>query len=130
MHSTETHSGAELETSSPNRMRHRLAIVLTLVLVILLLAFIPPLINVSRLQRRIARNISASIGRPVHFDRLSLTMLPTPGFTLENFVIDEDPAFGYEPMLRADEVHATLRLTSLWRGHPEFSSISFGEPTS
>jgi len=132
MHHTDTHSDAEpdLETLPPNRLRHRLAFIFSLILVILLLAFIPPLINVSRLQRRIARNISASIGRPVHFDRLSFTMLPTLGFTLQNFVIDEDPAFGYEPILRADEVHATLRLTSLWRGHPEFSSISFAEPTS
>ena len=121
---------ADVETPSSSRLRQRLAIVLTFVLVILLLAFVPPLINVSRLQRRIARNISASIGRPVHFDRVSLTLLPMPGFTLENFVIDEDPAFGYEPILRADEVNAVLRLSSLWRGHPEFSRISLTEPTS
>lgn len=129
---TDTHSDAEpeLETSSPGQLRRRLALVLSLVLVVLVLAFIPPLINVSRLQRRIAHNISLSIGRPVHFDRLSLTLLPTAGFTLENFVISEDPAFGYEPILRADEVHARLRLSSLWRGHPEFSTISFSEPTS
>jgi len=129
---TDIHSDAEpeLETSSPGQLRRRLALVLSLVLVVLVLAFIPPLINVSRLQRRIAHNISLSIGRPVHFDRLSLTLLPTAGFTLENFVISEDPAFGYEPILRADEVHARLRLSSLWRGHPEFSTISFSEPTS
>ena len=129
---TDIHSDAEpeLETSSPGQLRRRLALVLSLVLVVLVLAFIPPLINVSRLQRRIARNISLSIGRPVHFDRLSLTLLPTAGFTLENFVISEDPAFGYEPILRADEVHARLRLSSLWRGHPEFSTISFSDPTS
>jgi len=129
---TDTHSDAEpeLETWSPGQLRRRIALVLSLVLVVLVLAFIPPLINVSRLQRRIAHNISMSIGRPVHFDRLSLTLLPTAGFTLENFVISEDPAFGYEPILRADEVHARLRLSSLWRGHPEFSTISFSEPTS
>ena len=129
---TDTHSDAkpELETSAPGRYRGRLVLILSVVLVVLLMAFIPPLINVSRLQRRIARNISASIGRPVHFDRLSLTLLPTLGFTLQNFVVAEDPAFGYEPILRADEVHVTLRIASLWRGHPEFSTISFAEPTS
>src|SRR5438309_5759414 len=93
------HDDAAVESASPNRLRHRLAIVLSLVLVILLLAFIPPLINVSRFQRRITRSISASIGRPVHFSRVSLSMFPSPGFTLENFVINEDPAFGYEPIL-------------------------------
>jgi hypothetical protein len=125
----DTHSETEpdLEISSSSRLRHRLAVVLSIVVVILLLAFIPPLINVSRLQQRIAHNISASIGRPVHFGRLTLGLLPSPGFTLENFVIDEDPAFGYEPIIRADEVRATLRLSSFWTGHPEFSTISFGD---
>ncbi|HEX3571602.1 MAG TPA: AsmA family protein [Acidobacteriaceae bacterium] len=129
---TDTHSDAEPDLHNPSnhKLRRRLALILTVILIILLLAFIPPLINVSRLQRRIAHNISASIGRPVHFDRLTLGLLPTPGFTLENFVIDEDPAFGYEPILRADEVRATLRLSSFWTGHPEFSNISFGDGTS
>ncbi|HKO20843.1 MAG TPA: AsmA family protein [Acidobacteriaceae bacterium] len=132
MQHTETHSDAELdlETTPPNRLRHRIAAILGFVLIVLLLAFIPPLINVSRLQQRIAHNISASIGRPVHFGRLTLGLLPSPGFTLENFVIDEDPAFGYEPILRADEVRATLRLSSFWTGHPEFSTISFGDGAS
>jgi AsmA protein len=129
---TDTHSDAapDLETASPNRLRHRVAIILSVLLVILLLTFIPPLINVSRFQRRITRSISASIGRPVHFSRVSLSMFPSPGFTLENFVINEDPAFGYEPILIADEVHATLRLSSLWSLHPEFSRISLTESTS
>src|SRR5579871_2479640 len=128
----ETESSAEPipEVDSGYRFRRGLAGVLVFVLVLLLMAFVPPLINVNRLQRRIARNIGASVGRPVHFDNLSLTLLPLPGFTLENFVIDEDPAFGYEPILHAAEVHAILRLTSLWSGHPEFSRISLTDPTS
>ena len=132
MQHTDTHTDAEpdLATTHPNTLRHRIVVVLGFVLIILLLAFIPPLINVSRLQQRIAHNISASIGRPVHFDRLTLGLLPSPGFTLENFVVDEDPAFGYEPILRADEVRATLRLSSFWTGHPEFSTISFGDGAS
>ena len=133
MQHTETHPGSDIDLEAappPSRLRRRIAALLTVVVVVLLLAFIPPLINVSRLQQRIAHNISASIGRPVHFDRLTLGLLPSPGFTLENFVIDEDPAFGYEPILRADEVRATLRLSSFWTGHPEFSNISFGDGAS
>ena len=30
-------------------------------------------------------------GRPVHLDRVSLNLLPLPGFILENFVVEEDP---------------------------------------
>ena len=119
----------EIEAGPPGRLRRRLGFALIAVLMILLLAFIPPLINVSRFQRRVDGNISAALGRPVHFTQLTLNLLPLPGFTLENFVIDEDPAFGSEPTLRADEVRITLRLSSLWRRRVEFSSISFTDPS-
>jgi AsmA family len=130
MHTTNTHSEAELDTGSPHRLRNRLAGIFTILLVVLVIAFIPPLINVGRYQHRIASNISASLGRTVTFDRVSLTLLPLPGFTLDNFVIAEDPAFGSEPILRADHVNVTLRISSLWGRRVEFSKISLTESTS
>ncbi|HEY5055496.1 MAG TPA: AsmA family protein [Acidobacteriaceae bacterium] len=117
------------EAGPPGRGRQRLAYFFIALLVVLLLAFIPPLLNVSRFQRRVDAEISAALGRPVHFDRLSLNLLPIPGFTLENFVIEEDPTFGYEPTLHADEVRINIRLNSLWRRRVEFSSISFTDPS-
>ena len=113
----------------PGRTRRRFAYFLIVLAAILMLAFIPPLINAGRFQHRVDAEISAALGRPVHFDRLSLNLLPMPGFTLENLVIEEDPAFGYEPTLRADEVRINLRLSSLWRHRVEFSSISFTDPS-
>jgi hypothetical protein len=113
----------------PGRGRRRFAYFLIALAAILMLAFIPPLINAGRFQHRVDAEISAALGRPVHFDRLSLNLLPMPGFTLENLVIEEDPAFGYEPTLRADEVRINLRLSSLWRHRVEFSSISFTDPS-
>lgn len=116
--------------SSLNRPRFRLlSILFLLLLLILLLTLVPPLLNVSRLQRRVASNIGASLGRPVHFDRVALTLLPLPGFSLERFVIEEDPGFGSEPILRADEVRATIRISSLWSHHVEFSKISLTDPS-
>ena len=96
---------------------------------LLLLAIVPPLVSLNRYQRRIARSIGASLGRPVHLDRVTLNLLPLPGFTLENFVVDEDPAFGMEPIIRANTVTATLRVSSLWSRRVEFSRISFSEPS-
>lgn len=93
------------------------------------LALLPPLINVNRYQRRIATSISGSIGRPVHLDQVTLNLLPLPGFEIQNLVVDEDPAFGSEPIIRANTVKATLRLSSLWRRRVEFSTISFTEPS-
>lgn len=99
------------------------------VVVLLLLILLPPTINVSRLQRRVARNISASLGRPVHFDNITLNLLPIPGFTLQNFVVEENPAYGSEPILRASQVRANLRIGSLWSPHVEFSRIALTDPS-
>lgn len=93
------------------------------------LAVLTPLVNVNRFRRRIATSISGSLGRPVHLDNVSMTVFPLPGFVIENLVVDEDPAFGAEPIIRANVVRATLRLSSLWRRRVEFSTISFTEPS-
>lgn len=126
---THEHPAAELSGAPAERGRRRHIVVLTGILALLLFALVPPYINVNRFQRRVARNISASLGRAVHFDRISLTLLPFPSFTLENFVVDEDPAFGSEPILRANEVRATPRISSLWSRHVEFSNISLTDPS-
>jgi len=129
MHSTRTDDEMNQTPRRLTRGRRRLILLFTLLLVVLLLVFLPPIVNVSRFQKRIASNISAALGRPVHFDSVSLTLLPLPGFTLKTFVIDEDPAFGFEPVLRADEVQVTLRISSLWHSHVEFSKIAFADPS-
>jgi AsmA protein len=116
-------------SASPPRTRRRLIVLLLVGLAVLLALFLPPYINVSRYQRRVVRNIGASLGRSVHFDRITLNLLPVPGITLENFVVDEDPAFGSEPILRASQVRANLRLRSLWGRRIEFSHIVLTDPS-
>lgn len=111
------------------RTLRRLLYLACAALVVLLLVLLPPLISVNRYQHRIAASIAASLDRPVHLDKVTLNLLPLPGFTLENFVVDEDPAFGSEPVIRANSVRVTLRLTSLWRRRVEFSTISLTEPS-
>ena len=127
-----THVESPTADAPPTLSRHTLRRLLYLAiaaLVVLLLVLLPPLISVNRYQKRIATSISDSLGRPVHLDKVSLNLLPLPGFTLENFVVDEDPAFGSEPVIRADSVRATLRISSLWRRRVEFSTISFTNPS-
>lgn len=118
--------GAERRRSAFFR---RFVYVYLVLLALLLLALLPPLVNVNRFQRRIATSIGESLGRPVHLDSVSLTVLPLPGFTLVNLVVAEDPGFGSEPVIRANEVQATLRLQSLWGRRVEFSTITFKEPS-
>jgi hypothetical protein len=102
---------------------------LALIVLLLLLALTPPLLNVNRLQRRIVTSMSEALGRPVHLDNATLHLLPVPGFTLDNLVINEDPAFGFEPIIRATTVEITLRPSSLWRRQVELSSIRFVDPS-
>ena len=83
----------------------------------------------ARLKVRIANSISRAVARPVEIGSVHLRFLPQPGFDLENLVIDEDPAFGAEPMLRAPEVTAVVRLTSLVRGRLDISRLELTEPS-
>jgi AsmA family len=83
----------------------------------------------NRLRTRIVSSISFALGRPVDVASVRLRFLPQPGFDLKNLVIHDDPAFGAEPMLRAQEVTASLRLTSLARGRLEISRLDFSEPS-
>ena len=108
-----THAQSDTDSARPGIHRRFLFLWLAFAALVLL-AIVPPLISVNRFQHRIATSISQSLGRPVHLDRVTLNLLPLPGFTLNNLVVDEDPAFGSEPIIRANSVRATLRIRSLW----------------
>ena len=81
------------------------------------------------LRKRIVTSVGMALGRRVEVQWVKLRVLPQPGFDLENFIVYDDPRFGAEPMLRADEVTATLRLRSLFRGRLEIGRLSFKEPS-
>lgn len=70
-----------------------------------------------------------ALGRPVEIGQVRIRLLPRPGFDLENLVIEEDPSFGAEPTLRAQEVTALVRLTSLARGHLDIARLELTEPS-
>jgi hypothetical protein len=109
--------------------RSRVLLVLGILTVVALLVLLPPFISVNRFRRQIASSISASLGRPVHMGSVNLNILPMPGFTLQDFVVGEDPGFGSEPVIQARSVTVTLRVSSLWRRHVEFSRISLNDPS-
>ncbi len=100
-------------------------IVAAAALVVLALFVLRP--GASRLKSRIASSISSALGRPVEIGSVQVRLLPRPGFDLESLVVYDDPAFGAEPMLRASEVTADLRLLSLARGRLEISRLDLTE---
>src|SRR5579863_4817235 len=100
------------------------ALALTILVAIIV---IPPLIGISRYKSRIARAMSNSLGRPVLMSSVELRLLPRPGFVITDLTVNEDPAYGAEPVLHANTVTASIRLFSLWRGRLEMSRISVDE---
>jgi len=96
-------------------------------LIVLSLFLLRP--GASRLKSRIIFSMSSALGRPVDIGKVHLRLLPWPGFDLQNLVVYDDPAFGAEPMLRASEVTAALRLTSLLRGRLEIARLDLTEPS-
>jgi len=102
-------------------------VVIAAVVILLALFLVRP--GVSRLKARIANSISRAVARPVEIGSVHLRFLPQPGFDLDNLVIHEDPEFGAEPMLRAPEVTAVVRLRSLLRGRLEIARLELTEPS-
>jgi len=102
---------------------------LAVVVLIVLGVVVPPFVNVGRYRIRIADSMTRALGRPVTFDKISLRLLPQPGFDFENLVIGDDPSYSAEPMLRSDEVTAYLRMASLWRGRMEIARLQLSYPS-
>ena len=109
------------------KKRRRLWFALALLVVLLAVVVMPPMVSISRYKSRITELISESLGRPVRMSAVELRLLPVPGFVITDLTVDEDPAFGSEPLLRANTVAASIRLLSLWRGRLEIGTISVDE---
>ena len=95
--------------------------------VVLALFVIRP--GAGRLKTRIENSVGTALQRRVEISNVHVHLLPAPGFDLDGFVVHDDPAFGAEPVLRAQEVTALLRLSSLVRGRMEISRLSLTEPS-
>ncbi len=109
--------------------RSKRRMVAGVLLVVALGIIAPPFISVSRFRKSIAEKIGQAVGREVTIGRVTLRLFPEPGFNLKNVAIADDPTLSAEPVVRADEVTATLRWSSLWRGRLEIGKLSFMYPS-
>ena len=107
--------------------RSRRGVALLMAGLLLTLFLVRP--GANRLRTRIVESISLAIGRPVEVSSVHFRLLPRPGFDLENFVVHDDPQFSAEPIVRAQEVTAFLRVTSLLRGRIEIARLNLTEPS-
>ena len=109
------------------RKHRRLWLALAAVSVLLAVLIVPPLVSINRYKSQITSLMAASLGRPVRLSSVELRLLPRPGFVLTDLSVEEDPAYGAEPILHANTVIAYFRLLSLWRGRLEIGRISVDE---
>jgi len=102
----------------------RVALAAAAVLIVILFLWRP---GADRFRERLEKSLSAALGHKVEIGNVSLKVLPQPGFELSRFSVLDDPKFSSEPILRADEVSATIHPSSLWHWRIEIASLSFKE---
>ena len=87
------------------------------------LAAVLPFLRAPWLAGPLKRALESSLARRVEFSGVRCTLLPVPSLVAVDVVIAEDPAFGLEPFVYADELRASLRLPALLRGAVEPAEI-------
>jgi len=112
-----------------HRKRRLVWLGLAAALVLLAILVAAPLVSLNRYKSRITHLMSASLGRPVRLSSVDLHLFPRPGFVLNDLTVEEDPAYGVEPVLHATTVTASIRLTSLFTGRLEIGRISVDDAT-
>jgi AsmA family/AsmA-like C-terminal region len=105
---------------------------IAVVVVILLLAIqagVSLLMRTHRVRGYLITHLESAFGRPVQAGSFSVQILPVPELDVEAVTIGEDPAFGHEYFLRAEQMTARFRWRGLIRGRIEFGTISFTRPS-
>lgn len=99
---------------------------------VLLLAacwIVPSFFSAERYRRSLEAALQRALDRRVTFGAASFRLLPRPGFSIENAVVREDPAFGAEPLARVDRIDCDLRWRSLLHSRFDFSRLYLDHPS-
>jgi hypothetical protein len=105
---------------------------LALAVVALLIACQIGVSAVARTQRvhgYLVTQLERAFGRPVEVEHFDVRILPRPRLNANGVTVGEDPAFGYEYFLRAEQLSASLRWAGLLQGHFEFGTLSLSRPS-
>jgi len=81
------------------------------------------------LHGSLTRRLTAAFGRPVEVLHYSFSLLEGPRLEADYITVGEDPRFGNEYFLRADQLAIGLRWSALLRGRIEFGPLSFDRPS-
>jgi len=102
-------------------------VVLAAIAVLLAAGIYVPRISADRYRDRIHRALEKALGRQVEIGEVRFRLLPTPGLTIQNVTIGEDPKIGAEPSAYVNTLLAVPRIGSLFGGPLEFASVDLGD---
>src|ERR1700730_11679821 len=98
-------------------------------LAVVAIGLIAPKLNADRLRPRIQAALEAAFNRPVQIGAVHLNLFTAPAFTVQDVVIEDDPAAGIEPFAHVETMQARIRWISLLRGKLAFSSLLMDTPS-
>lgn len=86
-------------------------------------------VHTPRVRNYLIARLEDAFGRPVQVKNFNIEILPSPRIYASGVTVGEDPAFGYEYFLRAEQLTAGLRWSGFLRGRFEFGTLSLGQPS-
>jgi hypothetical protein len=103
--------------------------VLVALALVALVGLAAPRVSADRFRPRIQAALQAALNRPVQVGKVHLSLFTGPGFTVDDVLIDDDPAAGIEPFAHVEHMQARIRWISLFSGNLEFSSLRLDAPS-
>ena len=119
--------------ASPKPARHprrRLRILLICIASLFLFDYgLSILLESGWLHRSLTLRLEAAFGRPVEVSHYSFSLLEGPRLEADYVTVSENPRFGNEYFLRADQVAVSPRWLALLRGRLEIGALSITRPS-
>ena len=81
-------------------------------------------VRTSGVRNYFSERLEDAFGRPVQVKHFNIELLPSPRIYASGVTVGEDPAFGYEYFLRAEQLTAGLRWSGLLHGRFEFGTLA------
>src|SRR5947209_12835700 len=90
---------------------------------------VAPQLSANRFRGQIQRALEAALERHVTIREVHFNLFTGPGFSVEDVLIDDDPAAGVEPFAHVALIRARVRFNSLLTGRLAFSNLTLVEPS-
>lgn len=99
-----------------------------LIVLILLALVVPYFLDVDRYRSTIAAQIQEATGRKVTLGKLHARLLPTVGFTIDQFTLGNPPGFADGNLLTAESIRGSLAVGPLLRREFQLTSVEIVHP--